>query len=225
MMNEVNEKKIAIIFFLLFLVVLFIVIASFNKSFFKIDTYDYDLPNNVTTKAVNKTVDRSYKDLDENEKVYYNELLNKDLLAINNAIKNLNYYNINLIQSEESKFIYAYTKLKLESKENINLEMLNKVISDTFNHEISDNYIKNYFNGKEYLYNYDKDYTFCLKAFAKKEENGYLYLKFDLLDYDDELCNTNTFNYNTNNKEGILTYNVLNGKYYIDSFKIMRKEG
>ena len=226
-MDGENEKKLSRILFLIVLVVIIIVLIPVCSYLFKTDRYGYKLPDYVKNKSTTKVVDKSYKELSEKEKIKYNEMLldSNFLLPISNAIKNnLNIFGINLIQSDESKFIYAYTNLKLKDIQNINLDMLNEIIKDTFNYEITGEYIKNYYKNDEYIYNYNNDYTFCLKATNKKEENNVLYLKFDLLDYNDELCNTNRFDYNAS-KAGIITYNIVNDKYYINSFKIMKKEG
>ena len=226
-MDDKNEKKLNIILFLIFLVIIVIILISISGYLFKTDRYGYKLPDNVKSKSTTRVIDKSYKDLLENEKIAYNEKLldSSFLLPINNATKHsINTFGINLIQNDESKFIYAYTSLKLKDKQNINLEMINEVIKDTFNYEITGNYIKEYYKDNEYVYNYNNDYTFCLKAISKKEENNNLYLKFDLLDYNEELCNTNRFDYEAS-KEGIITYNIVNDKYYINSFKIMKKEG
>ena len=229
-MDNSNEKKLEMILFFIILVIIIIVIASLSSYIFKTDRYGYELPEEVLKKSTTtKIVDNSYIDLLENEKISYNkDLLDSNfLLPLNNSLSgNLSTYNINLIQNDESKFIFAYTKLKLSNKDNISLDTINEVIKNTFNYQISERYINKFYNSvnNNYSYDYSDNYTFCLKAKAKKEEKNYLYIKLDVLDYNEELCNVDRFDYETD-KEGIISYKKVDNKYYINSFKIMKKEG
>ncbi len=225
-MEDKNVKKLSIILLLIFVLVIGFVIIVFGKSIFGVNKYEYYLPKSVREPKANKE-EVKYQPLLDEQKIIYNEKLNDKLFLIPlaNAIINNNLTEVNLVQSDKSKFIYTYTYLSLKENSDITFDLLNEEVKNIFGYNIDKINISEYLTENDtYTYNYNEESTFCLKAKEAKEDGNKLYLKFDYLSYDDKLCNTNEFNY-TSLKEGEIIYHKLNDKYYIDSFEMLKKEG
>ena len=222
-MLDNNEKKIVILLLVTLIIVILIIIFILGKIIFGVNNYEYKLPNDMIKKEVKKSFDDSYIKLTDNEIKEYNEKLSKDdfIISLNNSIKmNLESYNINLLQSDSSKFDYAYSRLKINNKDNIDFNLLQSEIKSIFNYDINDRfYVEN-------SYNSNNELLFCLKANSKKVENNKLYLKLDYVLYDEVVCQKDNLDYEIN-KYGllILDNDKDNNKYYIDSFKLIEKEG
>ncbi len=226
-MDDTNEKKLSRILLIIIGIVLLIVFAILGKYMFTTDKYGYTLPKSAIKKMTTKVRDNSYHILSNDEKVRYNEKLKNDtfLIPLNNAIIGMQeVYNVNLLQSDISKIKYAYTKILMnDGTLDVTPEMLKAEINNNFVYGIEDNNLNDYFANNN-KYNYNSNYSFCLKATESKEENNMLYLKFDYLSYDEELCSNTVLEYKTD-KEGLIVFNKNSDKYYINSYTLMKKEG
>ena len=224
-MEEENEKKLKRILSVIVIIIMVIVCICLFNVLFRNDQYGYDLPNKG--KTVTTTVDATYQKLTATQLEKYNNMLNdrEFLLPLNNAIKGYNdLYNINILQNDARKFIYIYTKMKIDSREDINIDTINEESNNIFKYQIDAKNISNYYINDSYLYNVNENLYFCLKATSSKTEKNKLYLKFDYLSYNEELCNIANNDY-TKEKEGLIVYSIIDDKYYIDSFTLLKKEG
>lgn len=226
-MEERNEKLLGKILLGVFFIIFVIILLSLKKFLFSTDNYEYDLPKIITTttKTIEKIAD-PYNVLTDEEKVEYNEKLLNDefLLPLNNVIKNdMDLDNIDLIQSDESRFIYSYSKLALKD-EDITFDTINLESINTFNNGINSDNLRKYFNDGKYYYELDTTYYYCLKATKTMNVNNKLYLKFDIISYNEESCNYKVLDYEPIN-EGLIVINQDEDKNYIDSFALIKKEG
>ena len=218
-MIEKNEKRLVYLLLIIFILLIGIILLVLGKYVFGFNNYEYKLPNDMIKKEVKEYFDNSYIKLSESEKLEYNNKLNQEdfIIPLNNAVNKFDAYNVNLLQSDNVKFIYASAKLKLRNEENIDFNMLKEEVKNTFNYDITDKF----YNG---VSNLNNDLKFCLKANSKKEKNSKLYLKLDFVLYDEDKCKVDNNDYAVN-KYSLLVLKNDNNKYYIDSFKLIEKEG
>lgn len=222
-MEDKNTKKLTIILIIILIIILSIVLISLLSYFSKTDIFGYhNYRNNSTTTT--KVIDKTYNEASPEEKKYYNELLltNNYLLPLNTIIKNNSeIYNINLLQSDESKFIYIYAKL---NKESLTINEINNEIKNIFNYQIDNKYISKYLNENTYSYELDDTKQYCFKLNNIKEENNSYYLNIDIINYNEEKCSQDELNYDSI-KEGLLVISKNDDKYIINSFALIKKEG
>ena len=222
-MEENNTKKLVKILLIVIIIVMIIVIISLISYFSKTDKYGYEgmkKYNEPTTKII----DNSYKEATIEEKISYNQLFNnKDFLLPMNTIikKNWSLDNINLIQSDEAKFEYIFTKLNQES---LTLEEINNESKNVFNYEISSNLISKYLKDNSYIFNFQEEYPYCFKLKKIKKVSDKTYLNLDIIEFNEEKCSQDNLNYDSI-REGVLILKNTEDKYYIELFALIKKEG
>lgn len=184
-MESNNSKKLGIIFLVVIITIIVVFIVSF-KSLLSVNNHEYE---KITT--TNKVEDKSYVLLSDKDKEKFEDILNDNiyLTALNNALSGrLNYYGVNLIESENSKYVFSYTYSKLESDEDILIDKINAVSEKFFNTTILEENIKNYFNGNNYVYTINHELEFCLKPLMIKTEKNNFTLKVNMVKYDENIC-------------------------------------
>lgn len=225
-MVEKDESKLlgiilSVICGIIFLILLLYIIAQFKVK--------ANVPEVTTTKTTSTTTTKAigydFDILTEERKIYFNEKLidKKVIFGFNNAMdNNFNINNVNLIQTEISKFKFIYTYLKLSDiKEPIDFDLINTYSNKLFNTYLYENNLSNYLKDELYVYSVnEKDPGFCLKTI---KENG-MVLLLDMVYKDEETCNVNVTEYNDNlimNKIK-LEYELINGSMIYKSFIILK---
>ena len=220
-MEDENTKKLTKILTVIIIIVMIIITISLASTFSKTDIYGYEEPWTTTT-TTTKSIDKP-KEANELDKVKYNIVFDeRDFIIPMNIILNgkLDLDNINLLQSDESRFIYSYISL---NKEYPGLEEINSESMKIFNYKIDPELIKKYLTGQGYYYQYEENPKYCFKLKNIQEETNTLKLFIDILNYNEEKCSIDELNYD-NIKEGLLVYNKVNNNNYIDSFSLIKEE-
>ena len=130
-MEENNEKILKKVFLIGIIVILLIILLYLIDNTLSVNRYSYELPK--TTSAVQ---DKNIRIIDDNLKKEYNAKLNDNLFltALYNALgSNLSVSDVNLLQSEASKFIFVYTKEMYDTPtETMNPAAINLAIGNVF---------------------------------------------------------------------------------------------
>lgn len=192
--------------------------------FFKLDNH---IKDEITTTIITttKNINNDYTKLTIDKKIKFNEYLNNEIIlkSFNNAINNnFNIYDINLIQTEISKFKFIYTYLKLnEIDNNIKFEIINEYSNRLFKTDLYEPNLLEYLIDENYIYEVnDESPSFCLKA---KSEKGNIIL-FDMILKDEVSCNNNTIEYDNSTiiNQVKLEYELVDDKMIYKSFVIIK---
>lgn len=222
MNNDDNVKTLSYVFIIVFMIIFIFIIIFLVKYVFSANSHEYDMPTTST-----KRVDKSFKALNNADKLKYNKELydNIFLIALNNAIgQDLKYESVNLLQKEESKFKYLYTYLKIkDAKEHINFDDINTISKNIFDTELDQDNFKKYLKDEEY--NFEVNYAnpmYCFKGTNLKTTDSALTFKVDLIDYNSEVCNTDYLDYDVSKVALKAEIGIVksNNKYYLSSFVI-----
>ena len=106
-MEDRETKYLAAVFGVVIFVILLIIVLALMNTSTAFNHADYDVPTSITTTTKHE--------LNENDKISYNaNLSEKDfLIAINNVIKDkISYNGVDLLDNDETKFIFIYSYLK-----------------------------------------------------------------------------------------------------------------
>lgn len=222
MKDDTNVKTLSYVFIIVFIIIFLIILIFLIKYVFSANSHGYKLSTEQTT-----TINKSYKKLDDGSKLEYNNLLydNTFLISLNNSINNnYSYKEVDLLQSEESKFKYIYTYLKLtDKKETINYNDINSKCQELFNTTISKENIVKYLKDDIYIYNVNyANPNYCFKATRVKKSNNKYSIMVDLVDYNSEVCNPKYLDYDESKvfAKAIIDATKSNNKYYFISFMI-----
>lgn len=202
------------------MIILIILLIYFVSYLFNINS---NVPTITTTTT--KTIDEGFNNIPNLEKSKLNEYFNRDnlLISFNNAFdNNYNLKNINLLETEESKFKFIYTYLKLNNMDElINYETLNNYSQKVFkNYLYADNFT-NYL--KDDYYEYEIKYQnldFCLNAYKQKDD----ILMLDMITRSENNCDINHFNYDDTLvvHKIELEYELVNDDYIYKSFIVVK---
>ncbi len=216
-----NTKKLGLILTGVILVIVIIIGIYFTTYLFNIKTNQPE----ITTKRDN-SFDKyaDYKSLDGSlERNIQNSLTNNLIISFNNAFNNnFNLKNINLFETEESKFKYIYTYLKLNNlEEDINYEIINIYSNKIFNTNLYEQNLNKYL--VEEYYKYDIDYeevNYCLYPVLIKDNN----LILDMIETKDLICENSVIDYDTSGiKHKVLVkYKMIDDKYFYNYFTIIK---
>ena len=220
MEEQEDLKKLKIILGIMITIIILILILYVVTYLFKVEDNDEDFGVPVTTKVKSMV----YIDLNKDEKKMINEDLanNNILISFNNAFDN-NYelLNVDLLKSEENKFKFIYTYLKLEDPDiKIDFSILDSRSVKMFNAMLySNNFVSYIENG---YYNYEikyKDVEYCLKAVKKKDD----IILFDMIAFQEESCDINTATYNDEVLHQIeIEYEKQEDNYIYKSFIVVK---
>lgn len=219
-MEENNEKILKKVFLIGIIVILLIILLYLIDNTLSVNRYSYELPK--TTSAVQ---DKNIRIIDDNLKKEYNAKLNDNLFltALYNALgSNLSVSDVNLLQSEASKFIFVYTKEMYDTPtETMNPAAINLAIGNVFGVSIDYESIKDYKIDDNYKYEINfASPKYCLKASKLKDENDNLDVYLDLIDYNSLSCNSDVLNYSDDvvAMKAVLSVDKSNNIYFINSF-------
>lgn len=215
-----NTKKLGLILVGIVLLLILILLTYFITYLFNINSNAPDITTTTT-----RRIDEGFNNISNEDKLKFNKDLNEDnlLIAFNNAFdNNYNLKNINLFETEESKFKFIYTYFKLNNIDaSIDYELLNSYSKKYFNTELyADNFTRYYKNN---YYEYEIKYRaldYCLKAYKTKEK----VLLLDMITRSETNCDINFINY----EEALvihkikLNYEVINNDYIYKSFIIVK---
>lgn len=220
--NNNNIKLLGKIFVIVFIIIFFIILISLISYVFSVDSH-----GNYITTTTTKKVDYSYKKLDNGTKYEYNQKL-YDLIfldSLNNGIdKKFNVLNVDLIQSEDSKFKFLYTYYVLKEKATtVTFANINDYSQKIFSTNLDEKNFIAFKDGDNYKY--DINYAnpqYCLKADKLKLSGDNTMLMVDLVDYSSAVCNANYLDYNETNiaHKAIITLKNNGDNYYIMTFVI-----
>ncbi|MDO4341458.1 MAG: hypothetical protein Q4C44_01800 [bacterium] len=219
-MEENNEKILKKVFLIGVIVILLIILLYLIDNTLSVNRYSYELPK--TTSAVQ---DKSIRIIDDNLKKEYNAKLNDNLFltALYNALgSNLSVSDVNLLQSEASKFIFVYTKEMYDTPtETMDSAAINLAIGNIFGVSIDYESIKDYKIDDNYKYEINfANPRYCLKASKLKEENDKLDVYLDLIDYNSLSCGSDELSYSDDivAMKAVLSVDKSNNIYFINSF-------
>lgn len=226
MVEDSNVKTLGRVFVIVFIIIFLIIILSLINYVFSVSSHDYVIPSTTPI-----PVNERYKELSDGDKLKYNEQIIDDKLIylLNNSISDsMDYYNINLIQSEKVKFkyIYAYSYF-IDNKDSLSYSDIINYSNRLFNVNISKNNFSEYLIDDNYKYDINSNIpSFCLKAKSVKESDNDIIYIYDIIDYNEGICRANYLDYDNNIVKKVLTLRMLkNGENkYIDSIILNEKE-
>ncbi|MDD2409165.1 MAG: hypothetical protein PHD03_00370 [Bacilli bacterium] len=197
-MNQELNKRLKIILSVIFIIILLILILYFFNQFLKLNIYE-EVERTTTTIKTTKKVDYDFIELTNDKKIFFNNYLNNIFIskAFNNAIeKNYKVYNINLIQSEISKFKFIYTYLKLKNaEENITFEKINEYSNKFFKTNLYQENLNIFLQEQSYYYEFNnEELDFCLKVNSEKDN----ILFIDMVKKETGICNNDALYYDKN---------------------------
>ncbi len=216
-----DKKKIKIVLIVIFVIIVSILILYFIN----ITKIGGNKEKIVVTNKTTTTINNDYKELTNEEKVYFNNYFNDTILiALNNSIYDkLQTFDENLFQREESKFRFIYSYLVLNNYEHeITIKVINEYSNKFFKTSLDEENLKNYLvDGKYYYGVYKEKPYYCLKAAGKEKD----VLVIDMISYDEVNCNKDTTTYDEKfilNKLK-LNFEIQNEELIFKSIKIEGK--
>lgn len=211
-----NNKKLGLILASIALIILIILAIYFTTNVFKIKPSG----DNITTTTTVK-VENNNGEVIEDPSVINDSLTDELIIAFNNAFDN-NYSikNIDLFQSEESKFKYIYTYFKLKDSEiNLTYEDINSYSKEIFNTSLYEDNFSEYLKDGYYEYEIQyQDIKYCLFAVATKDDRIIL----DMLEMDS--CDNKNIDYDSNlvKHQVSVKYKIIDNNYIYNSFIIVK---
>ncbi|MDD4706422.1 MAG: hypothetical protein PHS24_04350 [Bacilli bacterium] len=222
-MDEELNKRLKIILSVIFIIILLILVLYIFNQFLKLNTYEE--VKRTTTIKTTKKVDYDFTELTNDKKIIFNRYLNEinTLKAFNNAInKNHKVYNINLIQTEISKFKFIYTYLKLNNaEENITFVKINEYSNKFFKTDLYQENLINYLQEEFYYYEFNNEEPdYCLKVNSEKDN----ILFIDMVKKENDICSNEVLNYDKNLiiNQIKLEYLLMNEEMIYLSFMIVK---
>ena len=221
-MEDRETKYLAAVFgVVIFVILLIIVLALMNTSTAN-NHADYDVPTSITTTTKHE--------LNENDKISYNaNLSEKDfLIAINNVIKGkISYNGVDLLDNDETKFIFIYSYLKnREDTDKIDSTLIQNYAMRIFRINLDSNQISPYYSDDNYYYDIDNNIQYILKVTDIREKENFTYIDVDILGYSEELIDSSITNYSNNLiiKTGTIIAQNIDGQLYLSSFTLENRE-
>lgn len=221
-MEDRETKYLAAVFGVVIFVILLIIVLALMNTSTAFNHADYDVPTSITTTTKHE--------LNENDKISYNaNLSEKDfLIAINNVIKGKIIYNgVDLLDNDETKFIFIYSYLKnREDTDKIDSTLIQNYAMRIFRINLDSNQISPYYSDDNYYYEIDNNIQYILKVTDIREKKDFTYIDVDILGYSEELIDSSITNYSNNLiiKTGTIIAQNIDGQLYLSSFALENRE-
>ena len=221
-MEDRETKYLAAVFGVVIFVILLIIVLALINTSTAFNHADYDVPTSITTTTKHE--------LNENDKISYNaNLSEKDfLIAINNVIKGkISYNGVDLLDNDETKFIFIYSYLKnREDIDKIDSTLIQNYAMRIFRINLDSNQISPYYSDDNYYYEIDNKIQYILKVTDIREKENFTYIDVDILGYSEELIDSSITNYSNNLiiKTGTIIAQNIDGQLYLSSFTLENRE-
>ena len=221
-MEDRETKYLAAVFGVVIFVILLIIVLALINTSTAFNHADYDVPTSITTTTKHE--------LNENDKISYNaNLSEKDfLIAINNVIKDkISYNGVDLLDNDETKFIFIYSYLKnREDTDKIDSTLIQNYAMRIFRINLDSNQISSYYSDDNYYYEIDNNIQYILKVTDIREKEDFTYIDVDILGYSEELIDSSITNYSNNLiiKTGTIIAQNIDGQLYLSSFALENRE-
>lgn len=221
-MEDRETKYLAAVFGVVIFVILLIIVLALMNTSTAFNHADYDVPTSITTTTKHE--------LNENDKISYNaNLSEKDfLIAINNVIKDkISYNGVDLLDNDETKFIFIYSYLKnREDIDKIDSTLIQNYAMRIFRINLDSNQISPYYSDDNYYYEIDNNIQYILKVTDIREKEDFTYIDVDILGYSEELIDSSITNYSNNLiiKTGTIIAQNIDGQLYLSSFTLENRE-
>lgn len=221
-MEDRETKYLAAVFGVVIFVILLIIVLALMNTSTAFNHADYDVPTSITTTTKHE--------LNENDKISYNaNLSEKDfLIAINNVIKGkISYNGVDLLDNDETKFIFIYSYLKnREDIDKIDSTLIQNYAMRIFRINLDSNQISPYYSDDNYYYDIDNNIQYILKVTDIREKENFTYIDVDILGYSEELIDSSITNYSNNLiiKTGTIIAQNIDGQLYLSSFTLENRE-
>lgn len=221
-MEDRETKYLAAVFGVVIFVILLIIVLALMNTSTAFNHADYDVPTSITTTTKHE--------LNENDKISYNaNLSEKDfLIAINNVIKDkISYNGVDLLDNDETKFIFIYSYLKnREDTDKIDSTLIQNYAMRIFRINLDSNQISPYYSNDNYYYEIDNNIQYILKVTDIREKEDFTYIDVDILGYSEELIDSSITNYSNNLiiKTGTIIAQNIDGQLYLNSFTLENRE-
>ena len=221
-MEDRETKYLAAVFGVVIFVILLIIVLALMNTSTAFNHADYDVPTSITTTTKHE--------LNENDKIRYNaNLSEKDfLIAINNVIKGkISYNGVDLLDNDETKFIFIYSYLKnREDIDKIDSTLIQNYAMRIFRINLDSNQISPYYSDDNYYYEIDNKIQYILKVTDIREKENFTYIDVDILGYSEELIDSSITNYSNNLiiKTGTIIAQNIDGQLYLSSFTLENRE-
>ena len=221
-MEDRETKYLATVFGVVIFVILLIIVLALINTSTAFNHADYDVPTSITTTTKHE--------LNENDKIRYNaNLSEKDfLIAINNVIKGkISYNGVDLLDNDETKFIFIYSYLKnREDIDKIDSTLIQNYAMRIFRINLDSNQISPYYSDDNYYYEIDNNIQYILKVTDIREKEDFTYIDVDILGYSEELIDSSITNYSNNLiiKTGTIIAQNIDGQLYLSSFTLENRE-
>lgn len=221
-MEDRETKYLAAVFGVVIFVILLIIVLALMNTSTAFNHADYDVPTSITTTTKHE--------LNENDKISYNaNLSEKDfLIAINNVIKGkISYNGVDLLDNDETKFIFIYSYLKnREDIDKIDSTLIQNYAMRIFRINLDSNQISPYYSDDNYYYDIDNNIQYILKVTDIREKENFTYIDVDILRYSEELIDSSITNYSNNLiiKTGTIIAQNIDGQLYLSSFTLENRE-
>ncbi len=221
-MEDRETKYLAAVFGVVIFVILLIIVLTLINTSTAFNHADYDVPTSITTTTKHE--------LNENDKIRYNaNLSEKDfLIAINNVIKDkISYNGVDLLDNDETKFIFIYSYLKnREDIDKIDSTLIQNYAMRIFRINLDSNQISPYYSDDNYYYDIDNNIQYILKVTDIREKENFTYIDVDILGYSEELIDSSITNYSNNLiiKTGTIIAQNIDGQLYLSSFTLENRE-
>ncbi len=221
-MEDRETKYLAAVFGVVIFVILLVIVLALINTSTAFNHVDYDVPTSTTTTTKHE--------LNENDKISYNaNLSEKDfLIAINNVIKGkISYSSVDLLDNDETKFIFIYSYLKnREDTDKVDSTLIQNYAMRIFRIKLDSNQISAYYSDDNYYYEIDNNIQYILKVTDIREKGDFTYIDVDILGYSEELIDSSITNYSNNLiiKTGTIIAQNIDGQLYLSSFTLENRE-
>ena len=221
-MEDRETKYLAAVFGVVIFVILLIIVLALINTSTAFNHADYDVPTSITTTTKHE--------LNENDKIRYNANLSEKnfLIAINNVIKGkISYNGVDLLDNDETKFIFIYSYLKnREDIDKIDSTLIQNYAMRIFRINLDSNQISPYYSDDNYYYEIDNNIQYILKVTDIREKEDFTYIDVDILGDSEELIDSSITNYSNNLiiKTGTIIAQNIDGQLYLSSFTLENRE-
>lgn len=221
-MEDRETKYLAAVFGVVIFVILLIIVLALMNTSTAFNHADYDVPTSITTTTKHE--------LNENDKIRYNANLSEKnfLIAINNVIKGkISYNGVDLLDNDETKFIFIYSYLKnREDIDKIDSTLIQNYAMRIFRINLDSNQISPYYSDDNYYYEIDNNIQYILKVTDIREKEDFTYIDVDILGNSEELIDSSITNYSNNLiiKTGTIIAQNIDGQLYLSSFTLENRE-